>query len=105
MDLMKAIPFKKLVVGGAGSVDTGGSCTNTSSPRSIIDSAGTLNQYNSARDVPGVGRICTRWTIESVDDRTRFITVRSDSEGALARSRSTARFTNIRTCTVGAACL
>ena len=51
-------------------------------------------------DVPGVGRIRTRWLVESTGDpQVLFITVRSEGEGAMTRARSRAQFTTVRTCT------
>lgn len=52
-------------------------------------------------DVPGVGRIRTRWLVQAVagDNQVRFITVRSEGEGAMTRARSRAQFTVFRSCT------
>jgi Tfp pilus assembly protein PilV len=58
--------------------------------------------YNCNDDIPGVGRIHTRWTIEDTNPpntQARFITVRSDGTGALTGARARAQFTTIRTCT------
>lgn len=52
--------------------------------------------------VPGVGRIRTRWTIAAANANNplvRFITVRSEGEGAMTRARSRAQFTVFRSCT------
>ena len=56
--------------------------------------------YCRLDDIPGVGRIETRWQIETVDVRTRFIRVRSEGQGALSGPRSRAEFTTIRSCTM-----
>jgi hypothetical protein len=59
--------------------------------------------YNLARDVPGVGRIKTRWQIVrpgAGGPDTLFITVRSQSTATLAGIRSRSEFTTFRTCTV-----
>ena len=56
-----------------------------------------------ARDVPGVGRIKTRWQIVrpgAGGPDTLFIVVRSQSTAGLASIRSRSEFTTFRTCTV-----
>lgn len=55
--------------------------------------------YNSFRDIPGVGRIRTFWEIRQIDGQTLFIRVRSQSTAALAGARSRAEFTTFRACT------
>ena len=52
-------------------------------------------------DVPGVGRIRTRWMVQPVagDNQVQFITVRSQGEGAMTGARSRAQFTVFRSCT------
>ena len=51
-------------------------------------------------DVPGIGRIRTRWTVQpTLTPSVHFITVRSEGEGALTRGRSRAHFTVFRSCT------
>lgn len=57
---------------------------------------GTPQQTNA---VIGVGVINSWWSITNVDTRTKFIRVRSEGAGVLARGRSRAEFTTIRTCT------
>ena len=52
--------------------------------------------FNSNTSIEGVGTIHTRWSIVNVDPTTKFITVRSEGTGALARSRSRAEFTTFR---------
>jgi type IV pilus modification protein PilV len=47
----------------------------------------------------GVGTINSWWAITNVDTRTKFIRVRSEGTGVLARGRSRAEFTTYRTCT------
>jgi type IV pilus modification protein PilV len=47
----------------------------------------------------GVGTINSWWSITNVDTRTKFIRVRSEGQGVLARGRSRAEFTTYRTCT------
>jgi prepilin-type N-terminal cleavage/methylation domain-containing protein len=55
--------------------------------------------YSRLDMIPGVGRIQTNWVITQVDVRTKFIRVRSEGLGVLARTRSRAEFTTYRTCT------
>lgn len=62
--------------------------------------ASCVTNYCQLDDIPGVGRIETRWQIESVDVRTRFIRVRSEGRGALSGPRSRAEFTTFRSCTM-----
>jgi prepilin-type N-terminal cleavage/methylation domain-containing protein len=58
--------------------------------------AATPQQTNQ---VSGVGVINSWWSITNVDNRTKFIRVRSEGTGVLARGRSRAEFTTYRTCT------
>lgn len=55
--------------------------------------------YFRSDQIRGVGTIASRWTITNVDGRTKFIRVRSEGTGVLARARSRAEFTTFRTCT------
>jgi len=48
--------------------------------------------------VTGIGQIETVWTVTTVDARTRFIRVRSESLSPIARARSRAEFTTLRVC-------
>ena len=59
-----------------------------------------VTNYCQLDDIPGVGRIETRWQIDTVDTRTRFIRVRSEGRGALSGPRSRAEFTTFRSCTM-----
>ena len=111
LERLKAIPFLTLT-GAMGvattvgdlSTDLGSSpnCveTPTTPPASYCVVAGN---YNMARDVPGVGRIKTRWQIVrpgAGGPDTLFIVVRSESTAKLAGARSRSEFTTFRTCTV-----
>jgi type II secretory pathway pseudopilin PulG len=58
-----------------------------------------VNNYCEVTDIPGVGRVETRWQIESVDAQTRFIRVRAEGRGVLSGPRSRAEFTTFRSCT------
>ena len=72
--------------------------TGTPSPNCVVP-----GNYNMARDVPGVGRIKTRWQIVrpgAGGPDTLFIVVRSQSTATLAGIRSRSEFTTFRTCTV-----
>ena len=55
--------------------------------------------YFRSDQIPGVGTIESRWTVFNIDDRTKFIRVRSQGNGVLSRGRSAAEFTTYRTCT------
>jgi hypothetical protein len=111
LERLKAIPFLTLTtamgaattVGDLG-VDLGPSanCVETplTPPAAYCVVAGN---YNLARDVPGVGRIKTRWQIVrpgAGGPDTLFIVVRSQSTGGLTGIRSRSEFTTFRTCTV-----
>ena len=68
--------------------------------------------YSTVVDLPGVGRIRTRWQITQVDAQMRFIQVRSEGVGGgpagpnlVGSQRTRAEFTTFRSCTaVGAGC-
>jgi prepilin-type N-terminal cleavage/methylation domain-containing protein len=55
-------------------------------------------------NIPGVGVINTWWSITDIEPapqtRTKFIRVRSEGAGLLARGRSRAEFTTYRACTI-----
>ena len=59
------------------------------------------NPWYCTDDIPGVGRIVTRWQISVVGGTGRmvFIQVRSEGTGALSQRRSRAEFTTLRSCT------
>jgi prepilin-type N-terminal cleavage/methylation domain-containing protein len=81
LENLKAQPFN------SGQLNTGGSLA--------ADTSG----YFRNDQLPGVGTINTRWTVTNVDVRTKFIRVRAEGQGVLARGRSRAEFTTYRTCT------
>lgn len=62
--------------------------------------ASCVPSYCRTDDIPGVGRIETRWEILVSDVRTRFIRVRSEGRGVLSGPRSRAEFTTFRACTM-----
>jgi len=78
LEQLKALPFTDagLAPGGSLTTDSG--------------------SYFSDSDMPGVGRIHTRWQITNVDTTTKFIVVRAEGLGALAGPRSRAEFTTFR---------
>jgi type II secretory pathway pseudopilin PulG len=55
--------------------------------------------YNCVDDIPGLGQVLTRWQVVVVAPRMLSIRVRSEGLGALARARSRAEFTTLRSCT------
>ena len=81
LERLKAIEYNTLAVGGDLESDQFG--------------------FSALDDVPGVGQIRTRWTVQAVagDNQVRFITVRSEGTGALTGARSRAQFTVFRSCT------
>jgi len=81
LEQLKAQPFTSLVAGG----DVDSDVTN----------------FNQNDDLPGVGRIHTRWAVVGIsgDAQVYFIRVRSEGTGALSVGRSRAEFTTFRSCT------
>jgi len=106
LERLKAIPFLNITAAMGGTTegdlatDTGSilNCVETTTATCVVP-----GNYNLARDVPGVGRIKTRWMIVrpgAGGPDTLFIVVRSQSTAQLASIRSRAEFTTFRTCTV-----
>lgn len=83
LEALRLLPWNDGLLGPGGGVD---SCISPN--------------YCRTDDIPGVGRIETRWEIVSVDVRTRFIRVRAEGRGALSGPRSRAEFTTYRVCTM-----
>ena len=81
LELLKAQPFTSLTVGG--------------------DLDSDVTNFNQNDDIPGVGRIHTRWSVVSIsgDAQVYFVAVRSEGTGALSGRRSRAEFTTFRSCT------
>jgi type II secretory pathway pseudopilin PulG len=103
MERLKAIPFCQLPTGDNGDLDTpAGSIANCDEATAAAPGCVIPGNYNSARTVPGVGRIQTTWTMYDPESgtATRFITVRSESTASFGRARSRSEFTVFRTCTV-----
>jgi type II secretory pathway pseudopilin PulG len=64
------------------------------------DVTADVSGFNRNDDLPGVGRIHTRWAIVGTGDpQVLFIRIRSEGTGVLSVGRSRAEFTTFRTCT------
>lgn len=111
LERLKAIPFLTLTGAMGGSTTVGNLDADAGSSLNCVETPATLpasycvvaGNYNLARDVPGVGRIKTRWQIVrpgAGGPDTLFIVVRSQSTAKLAGIRSRSEFTTFRTCTV-----
>jgi pilin/secretion family protein with methylation motif len=111
LERLKSIPFLDITA-GMGSSDDGdldadaGSILNCVEPDPqppLPVNCVVPGNYNLARDIPGVGRIKTRWRIVrpgAGGPDTLFIVVRSESTAKLAGIRSRSEYTTFRTCTV-----
>ncbi|HWW95536.1 MAG TPA: prepilin-type N-terminal cleavage/methylation domain-containing protein [Vicinamibacteria bacterium] len=113
MDRLKDASFPTLAAGGSVTVDTPGGvpapCGGEGGPWPgpppvAVNAPAGLN--NCDDDIPGVGKIHTRWAINAIPGtaRTFFIQVRSEGTGALAGARSRAEFTTLRSCTEPTGC-
>lgn len=110
LERLKAIPFLDIAAvlspgGTDGDLDAdAGTITDClEDPPPAAPVCVVPGNYNMARDVPGVGRIKTRWQIVrpgAGGPDTLFIVVRSESTATLAGTRSRSEFTTFRTCTV-----
>lgn len=109
MERLKAIPFLDVAGGMSGATsgdldaDAGSILDCLEDPPPAPPVCVVPGNYNMARDVPGVGRIKTRWQIVrpgAGGPDTLFIVVRSESTATLAGTRSRSEFTTFRTCTV-----
>jgi len=95
MERLKAIPFLQLVPGGSLAADM---------PATSATDDVTNATYNRVRDVDGVGRIRTRWTIVQPGaggPDVYFITVRAESLSPMMMQRTRADMTTFRVCTTG----
>lgn len=110
LERLKAIPFLDITAAMGGGTegdldaDAGSipNCVEVPPPAASPDCVVPGN-YNLARDVPGVGRIKTRWQIVrpgAGGPDALFIVVRSQSTATLAGIRSRSEYTTFRTCTV-----
>jgi prepilin-type N-terminal cleavage/methylation domain-containing protein len=112
MDRLKDSSFPTLVAGGNVAADTGVTVPCGGEPSVpwpgpapvAVNAPNALN--NCDDDIPGVGKIHTRWAISAIPGTARslFIQVRSEGTGALAGARSRAEFTTLRSCTEPAGC-
>ena len=84
-----------LVVSPPGAIDA----TPTCDDNDVSNACVRPGNFQAFKDVPGVGRVNTTWEIVRLDGQTYFFRVRSESTAALARARSRAEFTTIRSCT------
>jgi Tfp pilus assembly protein PilV len=92
LEALKSQPFTSAAMAPGGDVDA--------------DIAGPPPYFRDV-DLPGVGRIHTRWQIVAVDAQTRFIRVRAQALGGsnstasslLGGARSRSEFTTFRSCT------
>ena len=95
MERLKAIPFLQLAPGG----DLAADMPATSATDDVTNAT-----YNRVRDVDGVGRIRTRWTIVQPGaggPDVYFITVRAESLSPMMMQRTRADMTTFRVCTTG----
>jgi len=107
LDMLKATRHSDLALGG--DVDAAFSAA-------VAPCEGALpGDFVCRDDIPGVGRIFTRWAITSVNvwdpdpasgnaKELLYIRVRSEGMGAMAGARSRAEFTTFRSCTDSATC-
>lgn len=84
LELLQAAPFDDP------RLEPGGSLTS--------DAAGHFRH----EDVPGVGRLVSRWSVRTAGPRTKVVRVLSQGESPLTAGRSRALFTLVRTCTAQA---
>jgi prepilin-type N-terminal cleavage/methylation domain-containing protein len=98
MERLKAIPFLQLAPGGSLAADL-------PAPNGTDDVApGGVLQYNRERDIDGVGRVRSRWTIVQPGaggPDVYFITVRAESLSPMMMQRTRADMTTFRACTTG----
>lgn len=111
LERLKSIPFLDITA-GMNSSDEGDldndegnliDCVETDPPDTPPVNCVIPGNYNLMRDIPGVGRIKTRWRIVrpgAGGPDTLFIVVRSQSTATLAGIRSRSEYTTFRTCTV-----
>ena len=100
IDLFRTVPFNIL------SGTLGGDINDTTLPTVPCISAGGATPpmpptWSCFNDIPGVGRVTTRWQVSAVPGTGRmlYIQVRSEGTGALAQARSRADFSVVRSCT------
>ena len=95
MERLKAIPFLQLVPGGSLTADL---------PVLSATDDVTAATYNRVRELDGVGRIRSRWSIVQPaggGPDIYFITVRAESMSPMMMQRTRADMTTFRACTTG----
>lgn len=95
LERLRNISFELMQPSPAGSIDA----TVTCDDNVIANNCVRPDNFQAFKNVPGVGRVDTTWEVVRIDGQTLFIRVRSDSTSALARRRSRAEFTTMRSCT------
>jgi type II secretory pathway pseudopilin PulG len=107
LERLKSIPFLDLTAamtgGTEGDLDADVGIADCVEDPATSVSCVIPGNYNLARDVPGVGRIKTRWMFVrpgAGGPDTLYIVVRSQSTAKLAGIRSRSEYTTFRTCTV-----
>lgn len=98
LERLRNVSFNQLAVSPAGTIDLpldGTTCVDNTTATNCV----RPGNFQAVKDVRGVGQVHTTWEIVQVDGQTLFIRVRSESSAALARRRSRAEFTTVRSCT------
>lgn len=105
METLNAVPFEQLRPGGSLTAPITCTLDCQANPAQCPGACVRPDNYNARTDVPGVGQIETRWTIDPIpgDGQTIFITVESQAAGTLVGRRSRATFTLFRSCTARSA--
>ncbi len=100
LERLKAIPFSQLTTGGNLEANAGSNTScNDDATNCVI-----AGNFNATRQILGVGRIRTRWSIArpgAGGPDTLFIRVRSEAIGTLSGSRTRTEYSSFRTCTLG----
>jgi type II secretory pathway pseudopilin PulG len=108
MERLRRVPFTTIAppantTAGSLTADMPGANLPPASPAEPDVFVGVVPQYNMYRDVPGIGRIRTRWTVQSFTDvlttPVLLITVQSQVVGPFGGQLSQAQFSTFRTCT------
>ena len=98
LERLRNIPFTQLTASPAGTIDLpldGTTCNDNTVATNCV----RPGNFQTVKDIPGVGRVHTTWEIIPVDTQTLYLRVRSESQSALARRRARAEFTTMRSCT------
>ena len=95
-------PLPLLQVSPPGAIDApldGTTCNDNVPASNPANDCVRPGNFQLFKDVPGVGRVHATWEIVAVDGQTLYIRVRAESESGIARRRSRAEFTTVRSCT------